>query len=290
MLIGKSKAADTPFSITRRVCRFTEKLIKKDRNLNNLLRWEIAKMVHESGEGHIPSSYSIVDILNFLYEDILSYDTTNPNWEGRDYFILSKGHGCGALWAVLKKIGFITADDVSSYSKFQGILGGHPDTVKVPGVEASTGSLGHGFPYAVGIALGLRIKSMKNKVITVLGDGECQEGTVWEACNIAANRKLGNICAIVDWNKSAKQLMPIEDLEARWKSFGWHVHIVNGHSETELRSAFDIIDFGSAKPTVIIADNIKGKGVSFVEGHGVWHHRVPTLEEMAAIKVELGIQ
>jgi len=255
-----------------------------------LLRWEIAKMVHKSGEGHIPSSYSIVDILYFLYREVLSYDITNLDWDGRDYFVLSKGHGCGALWAVLKEIGFIKADDVSLYSKFGGILGGHPDTVKVPGVEASTGSLGHGFPYAVGIALGLKIKSQKNKVITVLGDGECQEGTVWEACNIAANRNLGNICAVVDWNKSAQQLMPIENLEARWKSFGWTTKIVNGHNDDELRSAFDLIDFSSTKPTVIIADNVKGKGVSFVEGHGIWHHRVPTVVEMNAIKLELGVK
>jgi transketolase len=247
-------------------------------------------MVHNSGEGHIPSSYSIVDIIHFLYKEILSYDIEDPEWKDRDYFILSKGHGCGALWAVLRQFGFITEEDLLMYSKYPGILGGHPDAVKVPGVEASTGSLGHGFPYAVGIALGLKVKSMKNKVVTILGDGECQEGTVWEACNIAANRHLGNICAIVDWNKSAQQLMPIEDLDARWKSFGWNTKIVNGHSDNELRSAFNRVKFDSNTPTVIIADNVKGKGVSFTEGHGIWHHRVPTPEEMETIKVELGVQ
>ena len=260
------------------------------KDLNNNLRWEIAKMVYSSGEGHIPSSYSIVDIIHFLYQEILSYDVTNPNWEYRDYFVLSKGHGCGALWAVLREIGFITDENISSYSKFEGILGGHPDAVKVPGVEASTGSLGHGFPYAVGIALGLKIKNMKNKVIALLGDGECHEGTIWEACNIAANRQLGNVCAVVDWNKSAQQLMPLEDLEARWKSFGWSVQIVDGHSQEELRAAFECIQFESSKPNVIIADNIKGKGVSFLEGHGIWHHRVPSKEEMNAIKLELEIK
>jgi transketolase len=247
-------------------------------------------MVHNSGEGHIPSSYSIVDIIHFLYSEILSYDIINPDWNERDYFILSKGHGCGALWAVLQEFGFLTEKDIALYSKFKGILGGHPDKIKVNGVEASTGSLGHGFPYAVGIALGLKVKSMKNRVIALLGDGECQEGTVWEACNIAANRELGNICAIVDWNKSAQQLMPIEDLSARWKAFGWQVKTVNGHSKKELRSAFSLIDFESNQPTVIIADNIKGKGVSFIEGHGVWHHRVPNLDEMRSIKEELRIR
>ena len=257
--------------------------------MNNALRWKIAQMVHKSGEGHIPSSFSIVDIIYYLYKKVLKFDVNKPSCEDRDYFILSKGHGCGALWAVLHDVGFVSDDDLCSYSTYGGILGGHPDTLKVPGVEASTGSLGHGFPFAVGIALGLKIKNRTNKVFALLGDGECQEGTIWESANIAANRHLGNICVIVDWNKSAQQLMPIEDLLARWMSFGWDAKIIKGHDEVELGSTIADIDFANDVPSVIISENVKGKGVSFIEGHGVWHHKVPDQTEMHEIKNELGI-
>ena len=258
--------------------------------MNNELRYIIAKMVYNSGEGHIPSSYSIVDIINYLYKHVLSYDLTSPNWENRDYFVLSKGHGCGALWAVLNDVGFVSDEDLSLYSTYGGILGGHPDASKVPGVEASTGSLGHGFPFAVGIALGLKIKSKKNKVFALLGDGECQEGTVWEGANIAANQGLGNICALVDWNKSAQQLMPVEDLMARWKSFGWNTRLIDGHDDTQLERAIAEVKFEEKYPNVIISKNVKGKGVSFIEGHGAWHHKIPNKKDMEKIKIELGIK
>jgi len=258
------------------------------KTLNKDLRIEIAEIVGRAREGHIPSSYSILDLINYLYSKILNFKRDKPNWNKRDYFVLSKGHGALALYVVLKKFGIIKQKDLDNYSNSKSILGGHPDRIKVPGVEASTGSLGHGFPIAAGLAMGLKIKKKKNKVITLLGDGECHEGTIWETANMCNNLNLGNICAIVDWNESAKQLMPKDDLVAKWRAFGWKVLVVDGHSEKSLANAFRKIKFKlDNTPSVILAKTVKGKGVSFLEGHGVWHHKVPNLTELNKIKKEL---
>jgi len=256
--------------------------------LNKDLRIKIAEMVMCSGEGHIPSSYSIVDIIDHLYGGVLRIDPKNPSSDERDYFILSKGHGCGAFFAVLHKYGFVSDADINDYSTSRGILGGHPDMTKVPGAEASTGSLGHGFPTAVGLALGLQIKGHDNRVFALLGDGECHEGTIWESASIGANLNLGNLCAIVDWNGSAAQLMPLDNLPAKWRAFGWETHEIDGHSSVELEAVFNKINYSrNGVPKVIIARTVKGKGVSFVEGHGKWHHRIPSNEEMSALQKEL---
>ena len=256
--------------------------------MNKDLRLKIVQMIYASGEGHIPSSFSIVDILNYLYENILKYNPKKKNWTERDYFILSKGHAAAALYVVLNKFGFISDKQIKSYGKYNSILGGHPDMTKVPGVEASTGSLGHGLPTAVGVALGLKIKKKNNKVFVLLGDGECHEGTIWESANVAANLFLGNICAIIDYNGSAKQLMPIDDMEAKWKAFGWSTLICDGHDKKSLHIAFDKVSSSlKDKPKVIIAKTIKGKGVNFLEGHGIWHHKIPNKEELEKIIKEL---
>lgn len=252
------------------------------------LRLQIARMVKRSGEGHIPSSFSIVDIIDHLYGKVLRVDPANPDWTERDYFVLSKGHGCGAFYAVLHKYGFVTDEDIADYSTSRGILGGHPDTTKVPGAEASTGSLGHGFPTAVGLALGLRIQGKDNHVYALLGDGECHEGTIWESANVAANQQLGNLVAIVDWNGSAAQLMPQDDLPSKWRAFGWNVTEVDGHDPADLHTVFSNITHAArGTPHAIIAHTVKGKGVSFTEGHGRWHHRIPDDQEMAGIEKEL---
>ena len=256
--------------------------------MNNELRIQIAKMVHKSREGHLPSSFSIVDIIDFLYANVLRFDVNDVSNIDRDYFILSKGHGCAALYVVLCKYGFLTEDDLANYSLPTGILGGHPDMTIVPGAEASTGSLGHGFPTALGIALGLKIQKMNNRVIALLGDGECHEGTIWEAANVANNQWLGNLCAIVDWNGSASQLMPRDNLIEKWTAFGWNVFIIDGHSQTEMMETFKKINFQiHGSPNVILAKNIKGKGVSFLEGHGSWHHKIPSDDELNKIIDEL---
>jgi transketolase len=252
---------------------------------NKDLRKQIVRMVYNAKDGHIPSAFSIVDILELLYRKYLRIDPQNPAWPERDYFVLSKGHGCVALYTVLHQCGFLTDQDIDLFCKPGGILGEHPDCTKVPGVEASTGSLGHGFPYAVGLALGLRIKNMvTNKIYVLVGDGECHEGTIWEAANVANNLQLGNLCVIVDWNGSAAQLMPRDDLPAKWRAFGWTTHVVDGHSEEELKSALNSVQFQpQGTPTVVIARTVKGKGVPMLEGHGVWHHRIPNEAELTQI-------
>lgn len=252
--------------------------------MNKGLRKRIVQMVCEGKDGHIPSAFSIVDIIAVLYRDFLKFDPKNPDWPERDYFILSKGHGCLALYAVLYEHGFLKKHDIDMFCKPEGILGEHPDSTKVRCIEASTGSLGHGFPFAVGIALGLAIRKQTNKVFVLVGDGECHEGTVWEAANVANNLRLGNLCVIVDWNGSAAQLMPRDDLPAKWKSFGWETTVIDGHSEDEIKGALRNVKFSlKGSPNVIVAKTVKGKGVSMLEGHGKWHHRIPNEEEYKVI-------
>lgn len=260
-------------------------IIKSTNNtLNKDLRKKIVDMVIAGQDGHIPSAFSILDIITLLYRDILNFDSKNPEWLDRDYFILSKGHGCLALYVNLHRHGFITDNDIEMFCKQGGILGEHPDRTKVPGAEASTGSLGHGLSFSVGIALGLKIQKKNNRMIVLLGDGECHEGTVWEAVNVANNKKLGNLCAIVDWNQSGMQLLPEDDMPKKWAAFGWNVQVVDGHNEEEIIQAFQKVNFNQdGTPTVIIAKTIKGKGVPFIEGHGIWHHRVPNQEEYKKI-------
>ncbi len=255
---------------------------------NNDLRRTIVETIYRAKEGHIPSSFSIVDIIEYLYENILRYNPKDPHWDERDHFILSKGHGALGLFAVLEKHGFISKKDLSEYSSEKGILGGHPDRTKVPGVEASTGSLGHGFPFAVGTALGLRIAGKNNRVFTLVGDGECNEGTIWESALVASKLKLGNLVGIVDLNGSAEQVLPVKNLKQKWEAFGWKAYEMDGHSQREFESVFSGLAYDAVNPpTMIIAHTIKGKGVSFIEGHGTWHHKIPSESELAEILKEL---
>jgi len=252
--------------------------------MNEALRKKIVEVVYRGKDGHIPSAFSIIDLLQVLYSDYLKVDSQRPDWPERDYFILSKGHGCVALYVLLEKMGFITQHDLDLFCKKGGRLGEHPDSRQIPGVEASTGSLGHGLSFAVGIALGLRLQHRKNKVYVLVGDGECHEGTIWEAAHVANNFQLGDLCAIVDWNGSAAQLMPRDDLPAKWKAFGWNVQVIDGHSGIEIREALDEVCFESqGTPNVIIAKTVKGKGVPMLEGHGIWHHKIPNEDEYQTI-------
>ncbi len=251
---------------------------------NKDLRKKIVDMVISGRDGHIPSAFSIIDIVEILFRRYLNYNPENPHWTKRDYFILSKGHGCLALYVVLHKYGFLTSTDIEGFCKPNGILGEHPDATKIPGVEASTGSLGHGLPFAMGIALGLKIRSLKNRVFVLVGDGECHEGTVWETAHVACNQQLGNLCVLVDWNGSAAQLMPRDDLPGKWKAFGWNTVISEGHSEDEMKTALDGVNFSlDGPPTAVIFRTIKGKGVPMLEGHGPWHHKIPDEKEYAII-------
>jgi transketolase len=251
---------------------------------NNNFRKRIVDMVADAKMGHIPSSFSIVEIISTLYQSHLKFDPSNPKWEERDIFILSKGHGCVALYVVLKEQGFLTENDLNEFCTPDGILGEHPDFTRVPGVEASTGSLGHGLPFAIGIALALKIQKKPNKVYVLVGDGECHEGTIWEAANVANNLRLGNLCVVVDWNGSASQLMPRDKLPEKWRAFGWETQVVNGHDESELTQAFSEVKFDpEGSPHVLLAETVKGKGVPMLEGHGPWHHKIPNEEEYKVI-------
>lgn len=258
--------------------------------MNKELRWKIAGIVNRAGEGHIPSSFSIVDILDVLYGQFLRVKSKQPDWDGRDYFILSKGHGAAALYVVLEKYGFITERDLEQKSKITGILGGHPDCTKVPGAEASTGSLGHGVVTAMGIALGLRIQGKDNRVVSLIGDGESNEGTVWEMALVAANLQLGNLCVILDRNHSIDQILSMDNAREKWEAFGWNVLEVDGHNEADILNTLKMVKFRvTGKPTMVVANTTKGKGVSFLEGHGQWHHKIPNSAELVDIKKELTI-
>lgn len=256
--------------------------------INKDLRRKIVEIVTRAKEGHIPSSFSIVDIVEHLYAKVLKYDAKKPKWEGRDYFVLSKGHGCAGFYVVLNKFGFLSDEDMLQYSQKGGILGGHPDMTCVPGAEASTGSLGHGFPTAMGVAMGLKIQKKPNRVFAVMGDGECNEGTIWETALVAARQRLGNLVAIVDLNGSAAQILPMDPMADKWKAFGWQTYEINGHDPVEIENVFKEIDYTmDGKPKVIVMHTLKGKGVSFVEGHGPWHHKIPNPQEYDAIMKEL---
>jgi transketolase len=256
----------------------------------NDLRKKIVDMITNAGEGHIPSSFSIVDIISTIYDKSLKFDAKNVEWNERDYFILSKGHGGAALFVVLEKYGFITQQDLDQYSTKKGILGGHADRTKVPGVEASTGSLGHGFPFAMGKALGLKIKNKNNRVFCIVGDGECHEGSIWEAALVAQNLKLNNLCCFIDYNGSAAQILAHPNLLKQWEAFGWHVIEIDGHDQGDIEKALHAFTSkeNEEKPMAVIAHTVKGKGVSFLETHGPWHHKIPNSEEYNAIMKELG--
>lgn len=256
--------------------------------INKDLRIKIVDIIKAAGEGHIPSSFSIVDIIDTIYQRFLKFDCKNPEWADRDYFVLSKGHGAAGFFVVLEKFGFLSAQHLEEYGRFKAILGGHPDRTKVPGAEASTGSLGHGFPFSTGIALGHKIQQKSNKVIALLGDGECHEGTIWESALAAQNLKLTNLCAIVDLNGSAAQILPHPSIVKQWESFGWEVFEVDGHDPESISVPLKHFYANqNTKPLCIVAHTVKGKGVSFMETHGPWHHKIPNQAEYELIMKEL---
>lgn len=255
--------------------------------LNADLRAEIASIVHQSGEGHIPSCFSIVEILEVVYRKHINLALARGEDPNRDLFILSKGHGALALYVVLKKFGLVTEGELSTYGKLNGIFAGHPDRKKHPAIEASTGSLGHGMPMAVGAALGKKISGATGSVICLVGDGETHEGTIWEAAHFAANHQLGNLVLIVDRNESSLQLLPIDALDKKFEAFGWHTVSLDGHDPDAVSQAI-LENSGKSKPLVIIAKTTKGRGSALVEGHGAWHHKIPTPDELQQILRELG--
>ncbi len=259
------------------------------------LRKTIFRTICKGGGGHIPASLSIVEILSVLYYGILRIDPQNPQEAGRDRFVLSKGHAGVALYAVLADKGFFDKGELDKFGRSGTILGGHPDMYSVPGIEASTGSLGHGLPFGAGVALAAKMDKKDYRVFVLLGDGECQEGTVWETALFAPQHKLDNLTAIIDYNKlqaldRLDKIISLDSLVDKWKSFGWEVREVDGHDINKLRDIFKAVPFAFGKPSLIIANTIKGKGISFMENAPIWHYRLPNSDEMKIACDELGLE
>jgi transketolase len=258
------------------------------------LRRLILRGLAGGGRGHVGSSMSLVEILRVLYDDVLRYRPAEPKWPGRDRMILSKGHGCLALYALLADKEFIPVETLDTFCRRDSILGGHPEASKVPGVEASTGSLGHGLSFGVGMALAQRIRRGDSRVFVVMGDGEINEGSVWEAAMCAGKHKLANLTAIIDYNKiqSAGFTRDIQDLEPlvdKWRAFGFAATDVDGHDVSALRALFQRTPLQASRPTAIICHTVKGKGIPFAENDPNWHHKSRFADgELARIQAVLG--
>lgn len=257
------------------------------------LRQRIVKTMAAGNRGHLGSAFSLVEILRVLYDDVLRYDPKNPFWSQRDRFILSKGHGCLALYPLLAEKGFFPEEELWKFCKSDGILGGHPEVGKVPGVEASTGSLGHGLAIGVGFALNARYEKIDYRVFVVVSDGESQEGSTWEAALCAAKHKLSNLTVLVDYNKQQSysttyEVLDLDPFAAKWQAFGFAVEQVDGHDVEQIRAVLARTPFDSGNPSAIICHTIKGKGVSFVENNLTWHHKTKiTEDEVRSLMSEL---
>ena len=256
------------------------------------LRRTIVRMLEAAGRGHVGSALSLVEILRVLYDDVMHYDPRNPRWTERDRFILSKGQGCLALYAILAEKGFFPEPELWRVCKSDGILGGHPE-IKVPGVEATTGSLGHGLSIGIGFALNARLSGSDYRTFVVIGDGESNEGSIWEAALSASKHRLSNLTVLVDYNKhqsysSTFEVLDLEPIGDKWRSFGFNVAEVDGHSIDELRSTLDRVPFSIDRPSVVICHTVKGRGVDFVENNMDWHHKNKvTADEIQALYAAL---
>ncbi len=256
------------------------------------LRQHVVRMCNKGGSSHVASCLSVADILAVLYGGVLRVDPANPTWPDRDRFILSKGHAGACVYAALAERGFLEIADLERHYQNGSNLSGHVSHKGVPGVELSTGSLGHGLGIGAGMAMQLRRRGGKQRVFVLLSDGECDEGSNWEAILFAAHHRLSNLCAIVDYNKlqsltSVEETIGLEPFEEKWRAFGWHVIRVDGHDHLALKRGFAAAA-KAAGPSCIIADTVKGRGVSFMENEVLWHYRSPQGEEFAAAMRELG--
>ena len=267
----------------------TADLVAKARQI----RQDIIREVAAAGSGHPGGSLSCADILTALYFDEMNIDPAQPKAEGRDRFVLSKGHAAPALYACLAERGYFPVEELTTLRKMGSRLQGHPSMRKLPGLEMSTGSLGQGFSCAVGMALAGKHEGSKARVYTVLGDGEIQEGLVWEAAMAAAHYGLDNLCAVVDHNGLQidgrnDDVMKVNPIDEKFKAFGWNVICIDGHDMAQITGAFAQARAFSGKPTVIVAETVKGKGVSFMEDQAGWHGKAPNAEQAAQALAELG--
>lgn len=257
-----------------------------------LARQEIVRMTTNASSGHLGGSLSCVDLLVALYFHQLRHNPSDPSWPDRDRFILSKGHAAPALYAILALSGYFPKEELSTFRRMNSRLQGHPNNKKTPGVEISTGSLGQGLSGAVGMALGFKISGRENHVYALLGDGELNEGQIWEAAMFASHHEVVGITALVDRNHGqndgrTEKVMSIESLIAKWMAFGWRVFEVNGHNMKDILDVLDRSMEDRNKPTVIIAETVKGKGVSFVEGNDAYHAKSLPKQKLDVALAEL---
>lgn len=270
---------------------------KKYEDIASRIRIDIVKAVHKAGSGHPGGSLSAADIVTALYFKVMNIDPKNPKMEGRDKFILSKGHAGPVQYAALAERGYYDVEEMMSLRKLGSPFQGHPNRDKVPGIEMSTGSLGQGFAVSVGMAMAGKMDEKAGKksgrVYVLLGDGELQEGLVWEAAMAAAHYKLENLCAIVDWNGlqidgKNEDVMTVTPIDEKFKAFGFHVLMIDGHDFGQIFEAFDKAAACQGKPTVIIAKTNKGRGVSFMQDNPGWHGKAPKEDEAKQAVAELG--
>jgi len=266
--------------------------VKEMEAIAKRLRRHIITMIGRAGSGHPGGSLSAAEIVTALYFRVLRHKPQDPCWSDRDRFILSKGHAAPVLYAVLAECGYFPVDELTTLRRLDTRLQGHTDCTVTPGVEMSAGALGQGLSFAIGVALAGRLNSQKYRVYALLGDGECNEGQVWEAAMAAAHFKLDNLVAIVDnngqqidgWNR---EVMNLDPFNKKWQAFGWRVIEVDGHHLTQLIQAFDRTKLVKGRPVVIIAHTIKGKGVSFMENNPDFHGKAPNAEEIEIALKEL---
>jgi transketolase len=262
------------------------------RELARQIRIHCVRMTHRANASHIGSSLSMADLLAVLYGKVLRYDPTVPSWNGRDRLVLSKGHGCAALYAVLAECGFFPRSWLEEYYLDGTRLAGHATHKGVPGVEVSTGSLGHGLPLAAGMALAAKSDMAKHRVFCIVSDGECDEGSTWEAALFAPQHQLDNLVVIVDYNKiqsfgRVKEVIDLDPLAGKWRAFRWSVREIDGHDLEQIDDALRQVPFEPGRPSCIVAHTVKGKGVSFMEDKLLWHYRSPRGEELGAALAEL---
>ena len=279
-----AKMADVGESISIRASHVRERA--------NWMRRRLLRMIVDAGQGHPGGDLSSADIVAALYFDILRIDPGNPTAPDRDRFVLSKGHCTGALYTALAGAGFFAEAELDTYLKPESRLNGHPNRNYLPGIEANTGPLGHGFPIGVGIAVAGQIDEASYRVFVLTGDGELQEGSIWEAAMFAGHRALGNLTVIVDRNRlqqgaATEETNSLEPLADKWRAFGWEVFEVDGHDHAALLAAFDAAAEPRNKPRVLIANTFKGQGVSFMRDRVGWHHGVPNAEQYAQALAEL---
>ncbi len=255
------------------------------------IRIDLLKMIHGAKTGHTGGSLSNTDILTALYYKVMKIDAANPKWEDRDRFIASKGHSVESLWCILADLGFFPKEELKTFNQFGTRLIGHPNN-KVPGIEMNTGALGHGLAISVGMALAAKRDGKGYRVFCLMGDGEQAEGSVWEAAMAGAHYKLDNLVGIIDRNRlqisgSTEDVMALDPLEEKWAAFGWNVVSIDGNQIEELIETFEAVPAVAGKPTLVMANTVKGKGVSFAENVPHWHHHVPNDAELKQALTEL---